>query len=190
MSKHPITRSVVHPDSKLRKASDYLEFDIHSLAAAIELYIPNKGTETGNAALDSLLLRTRLLIDFFMRTKARPDDVIALDFFHDYNQKPYKPRRTKIVDREYEKINKWLMHLTTKPMPTLRSNQRYRISRVVPSIICAFKKWLLVVPDNRIYKPVKVARNKYEKHLERIDRLLSPPLSSSQPLKNERGDSI
>jgi len=47
----------------LRKASDYLEFDIHSLAAAIELYFINKGTEMGNAALDSLLLRTRSLSD-------------------------------------------------------------------------------------------------------------------------------
>jgi hypothetical protein len=156
----------------LRKASDYLEFDIHSLAEAIELYERNRGTAIGNAALDSLLLRARLLIDFFMRTNARDDDVIALDFFHDYDPKPYEYRRTNIVNREYEKINKRLMHLTTKPMPTLRSNQRYNLNRLVPPIIVAFKKWLSLVPDNRIYKPVKTSREKYEKHLERIKRLL------------------
>ena len=49
-------RNVVHADWKLRKASDYLEYDIHTLASGIDIYLKCRGTEIGNAALDSLLL--------------------------------------------------------------------------------------------------------------------------------------
>ena len=88
-------RNVVYPDWKLRKASDYLEYDIHTFAAGIDIYFSHRGTEIGNAALDSLLLRARLLLDFFLRDWAESDDVIAMDFFHDYDPKPYNPRMTE-----------------------------------------------------------------------------------------------
>ena len=165
-------RTVVYEDWKLMKASDYLEFDIHSFAASLDIYLANRGTEVGNAALDSLLLRARLLMDFFFRDTAKPDDVIALDFFHDFNPKPYKPRMTKKIERERNKINKRLMHLTTQPMPGLRSNQRYAIDKFAPPIVTAFRKWLSVVPDARLYRPAKSNRQKYARHLERIERLL------------------
>jgi len=165
-------RNVVHEDWKLRKASDYLEFDIHTFAASLDIYLAQRGNELGNSALDSLLLRARLLIDFFFRDTAKPDDVIALDFFYDFSPKPYKPRMTKKIRREREKINKRLMHLTTQPMPHLRSNQRYAIDKFAPPVVAAFRKWLLVVPDARLYRPVKSNRQKYERHLERIVQLL------------------
>jgi len=172
LKKRKAVRNVVHQDSTLRKASDYLEFDIHSFAAGLEMYLRYRGTEPGNAALDSLLLRARLLIDFFMRDTAPDDDVIALDFFHDRRPKPYKPRRTKSVKRERDKINKRLMHLTTKPMPRLRSNQRYALHKIAPPIVAAFRHWLSVVPDSRLQKPASRSRADFEKHLRRIERLL------------------
>jgi len=111
-------------------------------------------------------------MDFFFKDTAMPDDVIALDFFHDFSPKPYKPRMTKKMEREREKINKRLMHLTTQPMPHLRSNQRYAIHKFAPPIVTAFRKWLSVVPDARLYSPVTSNRQKYERHLERIEQLL------------------
>jgi hypothetical protein len=170
-SKDKRIRNIVFPDWKLRKASDYLEYDIHTFAAGIDIYFSHRGSETGNAALDSLLLRARLLIDFFMRDWAEPDDVIAIDFFHDFDPKPYEPYMTLAIRREREKINKRIMHMTTKPMPRLRSNQHYNIIRFVPPMIVAFRKWLLVVPDNRLQQPATVSRDTYEKHLHRIERI-------------------
>jgi hypothetical protein len=175
MPKKPLNpsspRTIVHQDWKLRKASDYLEFDIHSFAAGLELYARYRGTEQGNAALDSALLRARLLVDFFMRDNAMPDDVIALDFFHDYSPKPYKPKMTKAVWTEREKINKRLVHLTTKPMPRLRSNQRYAIEELGRAIIAAFREWLAVVPIHRLQKPASKVRTQYETNLTRLVRL-------------------
>ena len=165
-------RNVVHADSILRKASDYLEFDIHSFAASIEIYLANRGTEVGNAALDSILLRSRLLIDFFFRDDAWLDDVIALDFFHDFDPKPYKPRMTKAIEGEREKINKRLMHLTTKPMPRLRSTQRYSLKKIATPTVKAFRRWLAIVPNSRLHRPVKKTRDDFERHLDRIDRLI------------------
>lgn len=54
-------RNVVHADWKLRKASDYLEFDVHSFAAELEIYLAKPVTEVRKAALDSLLLQARLV---------------------------------------------------------------------------------------------------------------------------------
>lgn len=166
-------RNVVHEDWKLRKASDYLEYDVHTLAAGIEIYLKNRGTEVGNAALDSLLLRARLLLDFFLRDSAEPDDVIAVDFFHDFDPKPYKPHMTYAIRGEREKINKRLMHLTTKPMPRLRSHQRYMLHKIIPPLIAAFREWLAVVPDERLQKPADETRQIFEKHIVRMERLLT-----------------
>jgi hypothetical protein len=168
-------RSIIHKDRILRTASDYLEFDIHSFAAAIEIYKSYRGTEPGNAALDSLLVRGRVLIDFFMARKAKPDDVIALDYFHDNKPKPYRPFMPRTVKREREKINKRLMHLTTKPMPRLRSNQKYALGRIAWPIIKVFRQWLAVVPDSRLQRSATKTRATYERHLGRIEKLLASP---------------
>jgi len=165
-------RNAIHPNSKLRKASDYLEYDIHTLAAGIDIHLSHQGTEVGNAALDSLLLRARQLLNFFfMIDTPRPDDVFAVDFFHDYDPKPYKPRMTAAIKREHEKINKRVMHMTTKPMPYLRSHQSFDLNKFVPPLIAEFRKWLSVVPDKRLQQPADDSRKTYEKHLHRIERI-------------------
>ena len=173
-------RNVVYPDWKLRKASDYLEYDIHTLAAGIDIHFSHRGTEIGNAALDSLLLRARLLLDFFMRDWAESDDVIAIDFFHDYDPKPYTPRMTRAIEHEIEKINKRIMHMTTKPMPRLRSHQSYDLNKIVSPLIAAFRKWLSVVPDQRLQQPAADSRQTYEKHLLRIERIFQQPLTKNK----------
>jgi len=165
-------RNIVHDDWRLRKASDYLEFDIHTFTAGIEIFSKFKGTEIGNAALDSLLVRARLLIDFFCRIDALPGDVIGLDFFYDFSPKPYNPKMPKYLSTERDKINKRLMHMTTKPMPYIRSNQRYSVNKIAKVIVRAFRKWLAVVPDSRLQKPAKRSRANFEKHLKRIERLV------------------
>jgi hypothetical protein len=162
----------IFSDLKLRKATDYLEYDLHTFVAGLDIYLHTKGTEVGNAALDSFLLRSRLLMDFLMRDSGQNDDIIALDFFHDYDPKPYKPRLTKAVKLEREKINKRLMHLTTVPMPRLRSNQRYSLRNIVPPIVKAFHAWLAVVPDKRLQHPAEETREIFVKHLHRIERLV------------------
>ncbi len=166
-------RNIVHSDMKLRRASDYLEYDLHTFVAGLVIYIRYQGTDIGNAGLESFLLRARLLFDFLLRDSAVPDDVIALDYFHDQNPKPYKPYMTKSVKNERDKINKRLKHLTTAPMPQLRSKQRYSLRYIVLPINKAFRAWLWTVPDNRLQKPVAETRKVFEQHLHRIEQLIS-----------------
>jgi hypothetical protein len=167
-----------HTDAQLRTATDYLEFDLKSLIASLRLYGQHKGTPVGNAAVDSLLIRSRVLIDFLFPASPKPDDMIASDFFHDFPQQPVMPRLTKTLSRERQKINKRLMHLTTEPMPRLRSNQKYAVGKIVPPIVRAFKKWLSQVPDKRIQKPAKRSRAQLESHLAELEKLV--PKSSSR----------
>lgn len=166
------SRNVMHDDWKLRKASDYLELDLHSFAAGIDIFRKARGTELGNAALDSLLVRGRVLIDFLFQSSGKPDDVLAIDYFYDFNPKPYKPYMTKAVEKERDKINKRLMHLTTKPMPRLRSNQRYSVANIAKPIVKAFRKWLELVPDSLLQRPPKQSRATFENHINRIESML------------------
>ena len=107
-----------------------------------------------------------------MARNAKPDDVMALDYFHDYKPKPYRPRLPRPVKRERDKINKRLMHLTTKPMPRLRSNQEYALDRIARPIVAAFRTWLAVVPDARLQRPATKIRADYERHLRRIESFI------------------
>jgi hypothetical protein len=169
-------RKKVHKDSQLCKATDYLEYDVHTFVASLELYIQARNTpgamELGNAAMDSFLLRARLLFDFLLRDNGLDDDVIAIDFFHDQPSRPYNPRMTKSVERQREKINKQLMHLTTRPMPRLRSNQSYALKEIVPPISKSLRAWLAVVPDSRLQQPAANTRRIFAQHLDRLDRLV------------------
>ena len=176
MAKHPTkakaTLRAPHKDADLRTATDYLEFDLRSLIAGLGLYTQHKGTPIGNAAVDSLLVRSRVLIDFLFPISPKPDDVVGTDYFHDFSQKPGMPRLTKTLSRERQKINKRLMHLTTEPMPRVRSNQRYSVNKIVPPIVRAFKQWLAAVPDERLQKPAKRSRARFEGHLAQLDRMI------------------
>lgn len=161
-----------HPDKVLAKASDYLEVDLHSFAATYEMLALNlvpKASEIRNAVIDSFLIRARLLIDFFLSDAGLQDDVLAIDYFHDRSPRPYKPRMTKQVQRERQKINKRLVHLTTEPMPRLRSTQHYDARKIVPPVVRAVKKWLSVVPEHRLQTGV---RKDYLRHIARIERVM------------------
>jgi hypothetical protein len=78
---------------------------------------------------------------------------------------------TVAIRHERDKINKRIMHMTTKPMPRLRSHQRYFLDKIVPPLIAAFRKWLSVVPDKRLQQPAANSRKTFEKHLLRIERI-------------------
>jgi len=161
-----------HKDAHLRTATDYIEFDLKSLIAALHLYVQHKGTPIGNAAVDSLLVRSRVLIDFLFAVSPKLDDVVASDFFHDSPSMTYSPRLTKSLSQERQKINKRLMHLTTQPMPHLRSNQRYAIDKIVPPIVRALEVWLAAVPDTRIQKPASRSRAQLEAHLAQLKQMV------------------
>jgi hypothetical protein len=165
-------RRVVHPDRFLRKATDYLEFDLHGFAAALDIHLKTRGTEVGNATFDSFMLRARILVDFLFHDTGRSDDVLAIDFFHDMSPSPFKRKMSEQLRNEREKMNKWVLHLTTQPMPRLRSTQRFSSTKIAKPIVTVFRRWLKLVPDTRIQQPAKESRAIFEKHLERIERLL------------------
>jgi hypothetical protein len=171
-AKTTATRNVVHSDRILRKATDYLEFDLHTFAASLDIHLMKQGTEVGNAMFDSFLLRARILIDFLFRDDGRPDDVLAIDFFHDFPANPFKRKLSKQLANEREKINKWVLHLTTDPMPRLRSTQSFSEAKIAKPVVRVFRRWLKHAPDERIQRPVATSRATFEKHLQRIERLI------------------
>ena len=111
---------------------------------------------------------------------AQSDDVIAIDFYHDFDPTPYKPHMTEAIKPKREKINKRIVHMTTKPMPRFRSNQHYDLIKIVPPLITAFRQWLAVVPDKRLQKHAADSRKIFEKHLIRIERIFQ-----KSPSKNK-----
>jgi hypothetical protein len=168
-----MARNVKHTDKVLQKASDYLEYHIHTFASSIDVYQKTKPSEAANAAVDSICVQARLLIDFFFFTDGEKTDVLAIDYFWDQNPKPYYPKipMPKYLVRERRKVNQRIAHLTTHPMPYLRSSQKYNIRKFAKPIVRAFRAWLKAVPDSRLHNPKKT-RADYAKHLARIDKLV------------------
>ncbi len=165
-------RTIAHTDKILRKATDYLEYDLHTFAAGLDIHLRRRGSEVGNASLDSFLLRARILIVFLFHNTGRPDDVLAIDFFHDMTPNPFRRKMSKQLTKEREKINKWVLHLTIQPMPRLRSTQRFSAVKIAKPIVRVFRRWLKYVPDSRIQHPAMKSRAIFERHLERIESLL------------------
>lgn len=172
------SRMNIHSVAKLKMASDYLEYSIHTLTEGIDIYYQSPDKFVRNAAVDSILLRSRVLIDFFMNADGRSDDILAVDFFDEPEDKPYVPYLSPEVEVERDRINKYLMHLTIKPMPDLVSDQGYPLNKIIPPIIDAFRKWLSSVSDSRLQDPAVITRRIFEEHLARLERQL-PVMTTS-----------
>jgi hypothetical protein len=129
-------------------------------------HVPKDGI--WNSILEDYLIHARILIHFVCKSQARDNDVIAVDYFHDL-PKIYVPLDDALLDEWADKIGGNLVHITTKPMPALKSQQAWPIDEIAARLVPALETFLNNVPDSRL---VDGARTDCMNHLAK----LSPPI--------------
>lgn len=153
------TRNIVHSDDELKIASDYFEYHVRMLVETY-LWLRNKNSHggswdtVGNAILEDFLIHARALIQFVSKSDGRPDDVIALDFFHN-NKGAYAHMNDSFLNDWADKIGGHLVHITTKPMPNLKSQQQWPIDEIVILLKPGLVAFLNVVLESRLASDVR-----------------------------------
>jgi len=170
------TRKKVHPDADLQTASDYLEYHIRMFVETL-LWLRERLNQGGpkdivwNAVLEDYLVHARLLIHFVCKTgPPRDDDVIAIHYFHDLPNR-YTPLNDAYLADWAAKIGGNLVHITTKPMPTLKSQQIWPIDEIAARLAPGLIIFANLAPDTRL---VADARNDYLRHLAKLVPPVAP----------------
>lgn len=146
-------------DSKLIIASDYFEYHVRMLVETY-LWLRKKngqggGWDTvGNAILEDFLIHARALIQFVSKSDGRPDDVIALDFFHD-NKSAFTLINNGFLNKWAKKIGERLVHITSMPMPALKSQQQWPADDMVIFLKPGIISFLNAVSDSRLATDVR-----------------------------------
>jgi hypothetical protein len=107
-----------------------------------------------NAILEDFLIHGRALIHFVTKSNGRDNDVIALDFFHD-NINLYPLFSESFLDEWADNIGSRLVHVTTKPMPNLKSQQSWPIDNIVNLLAPGLISFLNAVSGTRLATDVK-----------------------------------
>jgi hypothetical protein len=146
---------VVHTDDELKLASRYLSYHVKMLVETwlgLEQNPSQGGWETmRNAILEDHLVHARVLIDFLstVRPGARGDDVVAIDYFHD-NPTAFRRLDEPFLDDEAGRIGGWLVHITKKPMPQLKSAQSWPVDLISLALVPKIQDFMNAVPEERL----------------------------------------
>lgn len=108
-------------DEELRKASDFLKYEIwmfRSLAEMMASGLPvesDKDKLVFNAILDSFLIRTRALLSFFYAHDPYENDAIAEDYFSSSEEwLKIRPVKSAFLDEVHNRISKSVAHISYK----------------------------------------------------------------------------
>ena len=148
-----------YDDLKLKIASDYFEFHVRMFVETY-LWIHKKNSlggswdTVGNAMLEDFLIHARALIQFVQNPVPRKDDVIASDYFYDKTNK-YSTLSISFLDDWANKIGSRLVHITTKPMPKLKSHQIWPIDDIVILLKPGLETFLNAVSESRLASDVR-----------------------------------
>lgn len=166
----------IHPDADLQMASDYLEYHTRMFVETL-LWLRDSCAQGApkntlwNAVLEDYLVHARLLIQFICNSSVKYDtDVVAVHYFHDLPDS-YTPLSDKFLDDWERKIGGNLVHITTKPMPTLKSQQEWPIDEIASRLVPGLKTFFTVVPDTRLAANV---RNDCLRHLSNLSSPIIP----------------
>jgi hypothetical protein len=166
-------RNVIHPNEQLQIGSQYFRYHVRMYVETLRwLQDQPKATEwdtVRNAVLEDHLVHARVLINFLskFRKDERKDDVLAIDYFHDCRD-VFQPLRDNFLKSQAANIGGYLVHITTKPMPILKSKQEWFIRETAMNLVPALQSYLLAVPEIRL---ADHAKNECLAYL----RKLSPP---------------
>ena len=161
-----MARNVKHLDETLRLGSDYLEYHVNMYASTfvwLSEHREEKSVEK-NAVLESHLVNARILIDFLHKTDSHyANDVLAIDFFHDMTNAFTAPNDA-VLTGWARNIGKRAVHITTEPMPDLKSEQEWDIAEIAEHLVPLMRQFMEDVPETRLYDD----REKYLEHLNKV----------------------
>jgi len=165
-----------HTDADLRTGSDYLEYHVRMYIETL-LWLRDQhesGKPEGtlwNAVLEAYLVHARILIDFLYKSNSRyDDDVIAVHYFHDLPVS-FNPLPNTDLEDWAKEIGGRLVHITTKPMPALKSQQKWPIDDIASGLIPTLMDFLKVVPDALLADGV---REDCKNHLSKVPSPIKP----------------
>ena len=169
----PNQRNVVHADEQLKMGSQYFRYHVRMYVETL-LWLQDRPTSiewdtVRNAVLEDHLVHARVLINFLSKfeKRERKDDVLAIDYFHDCRD-VFQPLRDDFLKSQADNIGGYLVHVTTKPMPKLKSKQEWLIRETAINLVPGIKTFLFGVPENRL---ADGAKNECLGYLRKI----SPP---------------
>lgn len=160
-----------HTDEQLRIGSKYFIYHVKMYVETL-LWLQSQERPDGwdtirNAIIETHLVHERVLINFICNSTARDTDLLAIDYFHDVPSIFYPPQ-DDFLNGQASRIGGQLVHLTTKPMPNLKSEQDWQIRETAKKLVPALQIFLYKVSEPRFPDNVKIA---CLQHLAR----LSPP---------------
>ena len=102
-------------DEELKKISRDVSYEIVMMQGAAAAFCGVSVSEhvLKNLALEGFLLHLRNLRDFFYSKTAKPDDVLAADFFEDpHKWQSVRPPLATVVEEKRDRLNRQLAHLS------------------------------------------------------------------------------
>ena len=162
-------RHIVHCREHLRLASDYLEYHVRMYVETLRFLRVRTAQRAPkdiiwNSALEDHLIHARVLIDFLEKESGRDDDVLAVDFFHDAPG-VFNPTGDNFLRTWADNVGGRLVHITTKPMPALKSEQNWPIEEIALRLRPALQACLDMLPKERLAEGVE---GQISSHLARL----------------------
>jgi hypothetical protein len=169
-------RKIIHNDEQLQFASRYLIYHIKMYVETL-LWLhdhskPDIWDTVRNSVIETHLVHERILINFICNGTARDTDVLAVDYFSD-TPNTFYPRTDDFLREQAQNIGSQLVHLTTKPMPKLKSQQEWFIRETSEKLIPALKTFLYKVSENKFPTNIKL------ECIRHLERLASPDIPVS-----------
>jgi len=175
------SRRTPYNDNELQSASKYLIYHVRMYVEtkiwldANQLTSARNWETVWNAVLEDHLVHARVLIHFLSKDKkGHPTDVLALDYFYD-NPSLFSLLTDAFLKSQADDIGGQMVHLTTKAMPLLKSNQNWPIDNIMGKLIPVLQNFFLLVPSSRLGAGIKTECLSYLRRLT----IHSTPISLS-----------
>ena len=154
-----------HPtDIEIEQAVALIYYEIKQLIDSTLLSQDVKDIRFKNAFVESVLVHTRILIEFFENERRWKDDVLTSDF-------GFSPKKLNISDHDRDRLNKDLAHLTYSRLNRSHEEKNWDyINVVLPILIRAseYIKFLL----NEYLVPKKPYFFQFKQLLDDINKII------------------
>lgn len=140
-------------DEDLKAASKHLSYEIQMLYGTANLLAQGNiySWAVHNALLESFLIHVRIMLEFLYAQKPWPDDVIAEDFFDDPNEwVQARPKKSDLLKDAHKRAGKQLAHLSYTRLAITPEKKAWRFMKIAKQVDQVFKKFLKIVPANRL----------------------------------------
>jgi hypothetical protein len=134
----------------------------------LNLSSPHSWDTHRNATLESHLIHARALINFVCKARDRKDDILAMSYFHDLPPN-FSTVNDGFLSKQSNDIGGLLVHITTKAIPKLKSEQEWPIMEIAIKLRDLLESFFYNVPDDCFPEDVKKdcleLLNKFRPHI-------------------------